>query len=73
MLKGYPIGPPLQTMPAAENSITHRHIERVNCGEIAAEIAGKIAGLHASCSSPAHNEFSGDMRFNRLDRRHGNF
>jgi hypothetical protein len=69
MLKGYPIGPPLQTMLTAENSITHRHIERVNCGEI----AGKIAGLPASCSPHAHNEFSGDMRFNRLDRRHGEF
>jgi hypothetical protein len=69
MLKGYPIAPPLQLMPAAENSITHRHIEWVNCGKI----AGKIAGLPASCSPHAHNEFSGDMRFNRLDRRHGEF
>jgi hypothetical protein len=68
MLKGYPIGPPLQLMLAAENSITHRHIERLNCGEIAAKIAGKIAGLPASCSPHVHNEFSGEMRLNRLDR-----
>jgi hypothetical protein len=64
MLKGYPIGPLLQLMLAAENSITHRHIERVNCGKFAT----KIAGLPASCSPHAHNEFSGEMRLNRLDR-----
>jgi hypothetical protein len=68
MLKGYPIGPPLQLMLAAENSITHRHIERVNCGEIAAKIAGKIAGLPVFCSPYAHNEFNGETRLNRLDR-----
>jgi hypothetical protein len=35
MAKGYPIGPPLQTMQGAEISIIHRHMETWNCGEIA--------------------------------------
>jgi len=38
MSKGYPIDPCLQTSPLAESSITHRHIQWVNCGEIAANI-----------------------------------
>jgi hypothetical protein len=38
MPKGYPIDPYLQTSPIAESSITHRHIQCVNCGEIPANI-----------------------------------
>ena len=36
MRKGYPISLPLQTKLAAESSISHRHIQCGNCGEIAA-------------------------------------
>jgi hypothetical protein len=60
MAKGYPIGPLLQTMPLAESLIAQCHIERVNCG--------KIATLPAPWSASAHNEFSGEIRLNRLDR-----
>jgi hypothetical protein len=73
MSKGYPIGPPLQTMQPAENSIIHRHIQASNCGKIAVEIAGKIADLPASCSPYAHNEFSGEAGHYRLDRRHEDY
>jgi hypothetical protein len=64
MTKGYLIAVPLQTMRRAENSIIHRHIQPGNCGEIAA----KFAGLPATCSPNAHDEFSGVAGDYRLDR-----
>jgi hypothetical protein len=60
MLKGYPIGPFLQTTPVAESSVTHHHIQSDNCGE--------IATLPLSCSPHAHTEFSGEVDRYRLNR-----
>jgi hypothetical protein len=60
MLKGYPIGQLLQTTPVAESSVTHRHIQPGNCGE--------IATLPLSCSPYAHDEFSGEVDRYRLNR-----
>jgi hypothetical protein len=36
MTKGYPISLPLQMKLAAKTTFSHRHIQKDNCGEIAA-------------------------------------
>jgi len=49
MAKGYLNDPPLQTNAAAESSTLHNHIGPDNCG----------SQPPGSCSTLAHDEFSG--------------
>jgi hypothetical protein len=46
MTKGYPISPPLQIKLAAQSSVSHRHNQVNNCGEIAAEIPACTEFVH---------------------------
>jgi hypothetical protein len=60
MMQDYPIGRSLETKLAAKSSLSHRHIQGGNCGEISGKVLACTDFVHPllTMNSVAHHGFN---------------